>query len=695
MKTVGENALRRVLSSFVSKRRLKRYAGFLIPALVLAGFLYVTGQRLGSVPVPDIADESFTLQVSYEMLNHGKLALPMYRYLGGNIENVWHSYTPAYFIILSGFQKLFGWGLLQGRVLNLIASAMMLLMLYIIGRRLFNWQTATIAVFLMVSDLTFIYRSRIVRNDYAASAFAMLAYYLYELAGQRKSKKVYLASGIAAGVGVMCHTNILYMLGGISLLELLKYGKRIFRNSNLGPFLVGAFAVMSYEIIYDLVDLRNFILQNAGDKTHFGILSSWGWWANVLNETKRYEMWVEGSSMPDYIPRTLLHLFQILTIVSIVYLLTVLFHRIRSGNIAGETAVRVLLVTLSSVFFHAVVTSHKSIHYMAHLAPWFALCVGILTYKAMGAAKRIRFEALSGGTHIRSAAIAVGGAIALSLVYQSYKMNKRYLRYVRSPDHASFEQFKAAARDLVPDGVCPVSAARPVVWLAFPEADRCYVTIESRMSVAADLKEMEYAFFMHPGQLRTWRINTDEYHLLGELKDSPYGSISVFYTGTKEYYRNLPTKRYHFFGLNRGCVSDDQIANALPVWSVDRKTLQGSQKESGQFATEELTVTFPTIDRPDTVVDLFTVDLEPDMIYQLNFETRFASGRWAALPADAVHGTWLSYKGITENERAASTSMLFRTMGTSRIRISLHNTSKGEDDRVSIESISIRAVAPL
>src|SRR5215211_7979216 len=114
---------------------VKRNFDFLIFALVVAYFVFVAAERLGTVPVPD-SDEAMTLQVPYEMLNRGKLAFPMYRFLGGNIENVWHSFTPVFFVILSGFMKLFGWGLKEGRIFNIITAALLLLMVYVIGRKM-------------------------------------------------------------------------------------------------------------------------------------------------------------------------------------------------------------------------------------------------------------------------------------------------------------------------------------------------------------------------------------------------------------------------------------------------------------------------------------------------------------------------------------------------------------------------------
>ena len=196
-----------------------------LPALIIAGFAFVASERLGAVPVPD-TDEAMTLQVPYEMLYRGKLAFPMYRFLGGNIENVWHSHTPVFFLALSAFMKVFGWGLAEGRAFNLITAVFLLALIYLIARRLHGWQSGLIAVVLMISDPVFFARSRLVRNDMLAASFGLLAFYIYDKAQEREKKSYYFASGLAAGAAVMCHTNLIYMLAVILALMLIKEGWR-------------------------------------------------------------------------------------------------------------------------------------------------------------------------------------------------------------------------------------------------------------------------------------------------------------------------------------------------------------------------------------------------------------------------------------------------------------------------------------
>ena len=129
-------------SPFFQNRIFKNNFDLALLALVIIGFVYVAAQNLATAPLPD-TDESMTLQVPYEMLNHGKLAFPMYRHLGGNIENVWHSYTPVFFVLLSGFMKLFGWGLAEGRAFNLLTAVVVLMITHAIGRRLFDWRVGS------------------------------------------------------------------------------------------------------------------------------------------------------------------------------------------------------------------------------------------------------------------------------------------------------------------------------------------------------------------------------------------------------------------------------------------------------------------------------------------------------------------------------------------------------------------------
>ncbi|MEK6325165.1 MAG: glycosyltransferase family 39 protein [Acidobacteriota bacterium] len=535
---------------------LRFHLDLLILGVVIAAFVTVAAQRLATVPVPE-GDESFTLQVPYEMLYRGKLALPMLRYLGGNIENAWHSYIPVYFVILNEFHKLFGFGLAQGRAFNLMTAALTLLMIYLIGRRLFDWRAGLITVVMLVGDQTFLERSRLLRDDYAAAAFALLAFYLYEIAEERKKTRWYVASGLAAGAGVMSHTNILYMLGAICLLILIRDGWRALSSKKLYIFVASALAVMAYEIVYDIIDYKNFLLQNRGDDVHFRILEHKGWLHNLFEEQLRYQKWYQGSVLFPGLPHFTLRVFQVLTVVAIVYLLIVFARRIKPGNLLADPRARVLLVTGVVVLFHALIVSHKRIYYMAHMAPWFALCVGVLVRDVLSQIGRLRAAQWPRARLAYGAAVAAVALLAAVYGYQLARQTNLYLAKVLNPNLATFDEYASVLRSIVPEDLCPVAVQNPSVWLAFPEKDRCFATLEKRMKDDVDIDGKDYALVKRAKRgFDALQTADEKYHLLGQMSNTPYGNIVVYYTGTDARYLSLEPKRYYFFGKFRGYTMD-------------------------------------------------------------------------------------------------------------------------------------------
>jgi len=558
-------------------KALRSKLDFVLFALVVVAFVSVAAQRLGTVPVPE-GDEAFTLQVPYEMLYRGKLALPMLRYLGGNIENVWHSFTPVCFVIMSGFFKLFGFGLAEGRAFNLMTAALTLLMLYLIARRLFDLRAGLIAVVMLVGDQTFLERSRLLRNDYAAATFALLAFYLYELAEERRSWRLHIASGLAAGAGVMCHTNILYMVGAIGLLILLRDGWRAFTSRKLYLFTGSALAVMAYEIVYDIVDYQNFRLQNRGDDLHFRVLEYSGWVQNILEERLRYQKWYVGGVLFPGLPQATLRVFQFLTAAAIIYLIVLFVRRIKRRNLLGEPRVRVLIVTAVVVVFHALIVSHKRIYYMAHLAPWFALCVGILLRDGLSGLARLRVAQWPRAKLAYGAAVVMIALLAGGYVYALARQTNAYLAKILNPNLGTFDELAGVLRSVVPEDLCPVAVQNPSIWLAFPEKDRCFATLETRMKDDVDIDGKDYALVRRSKRgAEATETSPEGYHLLGELANTAYGNLVVYYTGTNSRYLALPPKRFRFFG-ELGGVEIVQFSEADEQTKLLREPIRESPR---------------------------------------------------------------------------------------------------------------------
>jgi 4-amino-4-deoxy-L-arabinose transferase-like glycosyltransferase len=684
MKTLTENKL------------LRNNFDLLIVALLVAAFVFVASRRLGVVPVPE-TDESYTLQVAYEMVNRGRLSLPMYRYLGGNIENVWHSYTPVYFVMLSGFFGIFGWGIPQGRAFNLMTAGLTLLMVHLIARRLFSWRVGLIAVVMLISDNTFFERARLLRNDYAAASLAMLAYYLYEIAEHRKSGRYFVASGLAAGAAVMSHTNMLYMLGAIGALMLFRRGWRIITSKSLYQFSFAALAVMAYEIVYDIIDYKNFVLQNRDDRLHFGILEGWGWWKNFLGEGKRYLKWYAGGGMFMNIPRATLRAFQLLATASILYLVVYSVWRLKRRDAMSKPAVRIFLVTAIAALFHALITSHKDIYYMAHLAPWFALCVGIMLNDAFGLVERLKDLRWPRARLLHKAAVAVTALAILAFGLQLARQNRRYLREVLSPDLASFGEIRGVLRSVVPEGVCPVAMKAPVLWLAFPEYDYCFATIEKRMMKNVDIDGKDYAVLMpsafHKKRLPATRELDSKYHLLAELRDTPYGAIRVYYTGANPDYLARQPKTFYFFGQRRGYVTEEQLAGAREVWSGESSAPINQAFESG-LVIDIGGFSINPKPRSRKLIDLWSVDLKPETIYSLTLDATSRAGRWELTLVDERSGALLHREQIGGQADLQHVVGLFKTSGTDRVKLAVQPPGRNTAEPLRISKITISEIPP-
>ncbi len=668
---------------------LRRNFDWPLLALIIGGFVFLAAQRLGTVPVPDKGNEAFMLQVPYEILHRGKLAVPLWRYLGGNIENVWHSYRPVYFLMLSGFYKVFGLGLLQGRAFNLFTAAVTLLMIYLIGRLMFDWRAALVAVLLLISDGLFFERSRMLRDDFAAGMFALGAFYLYEIAEERKRNVLYLASGLAAGAGLMCHLNTLYMVGAICLLMLMRTGLRLFSSKKLYCFGLGAFAATSYEIVSDIIDYNNFRMQNRGDNSHFGFLTSSGWWRNVLDEPDRYVDWYSNSGLFSSTPRTLTHVFQFLSAVAFIYLIVRLVRSVKTGSLRSEPRVRLLVVTTFAMIFFAIMT-RKVNYYVVNLSVWFALCVGVFSSDALNQVLQLRRKE----SPLSKVAYGLGmTCIVISVLAYGYlfaKQQRSYLREVRNPELASFEEFKETLRSLVPDGVCPVAVTAPVIAIAFPEADLCFASIEPRMMDLVDIEGKDYALLTRHKNPEHWENQLSKIrYLLGELRDTPYGNFAVFYTGVDPKYLVFRPRSFQMFGRWRGHVSDQQIAEAREVWKAD-------ETELSRFAglLEPSNISEGVAMRSESFANLCALELEPNTAYQLGLDES-SNSEWEAVIIDQATGSWVKQIEIGGSTSRQHVEALFRTFRSGRLSVAIRPSKPPSNDPIHLFGMTIREVGRL
>jgi len=269
------------------------------------------------------------------------------------------------------------------------------------------------------------------------------------------------------------------------------------------------------------------------------------------------------------------------------------------------------------------------------------------------------------------------------------RQHRAYINEVRNPELASFQEFADVLRSIIPEELCPVAVKSPVMWLAFPEKDRCFANIERRMAAAVDIDGKDYALIVRPKNPDYWAKDLNQRHrLLGELTDTPYGNFLIYYTGVDPRYGNEP-KRYHFFRRWSGHVSDEQVAQAREVWTAtaaDLRRFSTTKNDTG--SAEE----FEVASRTGSFTELATVELQPDSAYELIMDLKRSDG-WEVVLSDDASRSWLKQ---IELDGEDSISELFRTFDSSkRVRLLVRAPAGKAPETVLISRIIIREVTGL
>jgi hypothetical protein len=287
----------------------------------------------------------------------------------------------------------------------------------------------------------------------------------------------------------------------------------------------------------------------------------------------------------------------------------------------------------------------------------------------------------------------------IAFALQLARQNRRYVREVRNPDLASFEELTGVLRSVVPDEVCPVAIKSPVLWLAFPEYDRCFATIEERMADNVDIDGKNYAVLMpaayHKNRLLETRELDAKYHFLGELKDTPYGAIRVYYTGTNPNYLALQPKNYHFFGRHRGYVSEAQVARASEVWSARFDNIDDNTVELGLVVDAGGVLIQPKQKNSrGKSIDLWQVDLKPETIYRLSLNATSTDGKWEVAVVDRQTGALLHQERFGESIDLQPVEGLFKAAGSGHVKLVVQPLERETSKPLRISRISISEIPP-
>ena len=282
---------------------MKRLAApkFLLAAL-LAVYLLAAVPFVDRHPIVEIAQVSISAP-AVKLASEGVYGNDLYRGFYHN-EEANFEYMPLYPLLLAGSFRLLGPGLVQARLVSILAGLAALLLTYALGRRLADEQTGLLAAAALIllpiavpehgqgslypSALPLLDLARVVRFDVLVPVFTLAALIVLVRPGGSITPTAAFLSGLLVGLATLTHLYGAFMLPVLLVLLLYREGWGALRKP--GPYLLvaGWAAALLPWIIYAGANwdaYRGQMLRHAG---RFDLLDPYFYIDNLLREPWRY-----------------------------------------------------------------------------------------------------------------------------------------------------------------------------------------------------------------------------------------------------------------------------------------------------------------------------------------------------------------------------------------------------------------------
>jgi 4-amino-4-deoxy-L-arabinose transferase-like glycosyltransferase len=141
-----------------------------------------------------------------------------------------------------------GLGLFQIRLVSWIFACVLLLLVFLVGRRSYGTIAGALAAFLVSISPPFVQASHFGRPDIMLAVLIMAVFFLTQIAFDKERWWAHLAAGLLIGLSPDVHPNGLFFIAGTGVLYLSVYRLKIFRTRGAWLFGVGALLGVSYYV---------------------------------------------------------------------------------------------------------------------------------------------------------------------------------------------------------------------------------------------------------------------------------------------------------------------------------------------------------------------------------------------------------------------------------------------------------------
>jgi 4-amino-4-deoxy-L-arabinose transferase-like glycosyltransferase len=241
------------------------------------------------------SDEGWFACPAYNLAFHGFMGTSVLEpsghflnaYLRG-IQQRTYVVPPLYIVLLAGWFRVFGFGLLTMRALSTLWGVVAMLALFLLIRKLINGTVALLAAGILACDFTFVWASAEGRMDAMCTALSLTALALYVNLRESRFLWAFIGANVCIAAAFLTHPNAMMAFAGLVYLA-WHYDRKRIRFSHLligaTPYVV-ALAAWSFYILQDPADFRVQFLANAAGRGSVrleGLLQPWNAvWKEVL-----------------------------------------------------------------------------------------------------------------------------------------------------------------------------------------------------------------------------------------------------------------------------------------------------------------------------------------------------------------------------------------------------------------------------
>lgn len=247
-------------------------------------------------------DAGWDAEPAYNLAFHGFLGLKSWEGFQ-NWEKYVYWWNPMYLILLGGFYKLLGFGIIQTFFLSFIILSSVLYLVYHIAKKYFNERIAFLSLVWLLFDWHYIARTFF--NNRPDTLIGLINLVILLIILRKEEGKNFFLAGLLAGISFTFHP-----IGGIMLFSLLVYIKihhRTWRNA-IGTCLAFFVGIIPW-LYYISLDFNTFLVQFLSNVSKGQTMLS-----SIVSEYTRYIYFLE---FPNIVGLPII----LLLLVALIYIL--------------------------------------------------------------------------------------------------------------------------------------------------------------------------------------------------------------------------------------------------------------------------------------------------------------------------------------------------------------------------------------